>query len=221
MNDTAEFELPVHPGDSLKILRLCMHELGQYLMGRQLGAAPSCITVSFAGVSKFQGESAASVRRDIATLEDIRGNLEDRVCILMAGTLGEHLSIDSETGNLRDRLRWMHEAAVAYDQEPSSSSDKNKGEELLRTLLLIEGVGSDDEPQLDRRMQGISNRLWEQASSILARDAGSFLLVGQQMAARVRFMGLKETFASETIDDWWAAAESWPLADTAFGPHQD
>lgn len=221
MNDTDEFEIPIHSGDSLAILRLCMHELGHYLVGRKLGAVPSNVTVMFAGASKFQGISAASVRRDLVTVDDIRTYLEDRVCILMAGTLGEHLSIDPDTGDVFDRQRWRHEAATAYDREPSSASDKNKGEELLRTLLFIEGADTDDEPELERRMQAISNRIWEKAVDLLARDAGAFLSVAQEMAARVKFMGVKETFASEEIELWFASTETKPHAAAASGPQPE
>ena len=205
MKDTDDFEIPVHPDDSRNILRLCLHELGHYLVGRELGASPSDITITFTGASRFLGGSAAIMRRSLATIHEISGYLEDRVCILMAGTLCEHLSVDPVTGGVQDCQRWMRETVTAFDREPSSSSDKNKSEELLRTLLLIEVGGSDDELQLNQRMQAISDRIWEKAIGVLAPNAAAILSVGQHMAKRGRFMGVKEAFASKDLERWFTA----------------
>ena len=204
--DADKFERPVSPDDGARVLKLCMHELGHYCAGRVLGARPAGITVTFWGPERFLGNCEMSITRCLATVEEIKGYLEDRVCILMAGTLGEHLSIDPVTGLVVDRGRWMREATTAYERQPSSASDRDKGDELLRVLLFMEGGAQADEAELRLRLPTISDRIWEKAIDTLGTAVPGFLTVSMMMAGKVRFYGVEAAITAGEIEECFATA---------------
>lgn len=201
-----EFETTVGPEHRLKIQKLCMHELGHYVVGRDLGAAPTEITITFTGPGNFLGNTSMSVTRHLATVDEVRQYLEDRICILMGGTLGEHLSVDPTSKAPIDEEGWIQNAKNGYEREISSKSDKNKADELLRVLLFMDGIDeSTDHALLDGRLAAISDRIWGKTIAILSKVAPEIYDVGAMMADRVRFLGVKEHMTSAQIEGFFAA----------------
>jgi hypothetical protein len=207
LNEEDEFEMPIDPADTLKLHRLCMHELGHYVAGRHCGAKPLTISITFSGPGKYLGNCEMSVARRLEDIDAVRKYLKDRVAILIAGTLGEHLSVDMSGEVIHDEERWITSSVNAYNREESSASDKNKADELLRMLVLMDGL--DDATNctvLSERMQAISDEIWGETVELMKLIARDFYIVSGQLSARITHLGAKVVITSAEIESYFDEA---------------
>jgi hypothetical protein len=79
----------------------------------------------------------------------------------MAGTLGEHLSLTADLSEPYNKECWASCAAQNYECSESSKSDREKSDELMRTLLLMTyDEIIDDEKLLNKNISCLSEKLW-------------------------------------------------------------
>lgn len=200
MPNENDFEMPMHPNDRTDVFKLCLHELGHFLLAQQFGADVQGITIRFTDRENFLGHCAMNIVRPLAHTADIRSYLEDRVCILMAGTLAEQMTFDPITLKIDDVAAWARYACLAYERSDSSRSDRKKGEELLRVLLLMDcpPIGQDA-AELNRALTAITASLWERTIGILEERAAKMFVVADLMFDEMKFRGVSVEFPTAKL----------------------
>lgn len=202
-----EFEVRINIMDSPLIRQLCKHELGHYVVAREFGAKPASISVTFTGPNRFSGHCEISFVRQITAINDVREYLEHRVAILMAGTLGEHLTVDDSEACCLDKEVWLANATNAYNCAEGSQSDKNKADELIRMLAFMDrSIATDSKASLQDRMNEISRRIWLETANQLELISREFYAVSGLLADRVTHLDVPVVTTCAEIETFFDAA---------------
>lgn len=203
--DSDIFENKILPEFRLDIMKLCMHELGHYMAAKEFGYNIKEIKINFVNRTKYHGHCEMQFLCSLQTTESVKNYLENRVCILMAGTLGENLSLTADLSAPCDKERWASCAAHNYERSESSKSDREKSDEHIRTLLLMSyDKIIDDEELVKKDILCISKRLWHSTIEIFSGKYKIFYETAARMANKIEFSAVDVVFSREEIEGFWA-----------------
>lgn len=202
--DNDIFAIKISSEFRIDVTKLCMHELGHYMAAKELGANIKGIKINFVNRTKYHGHCEMRFLRSLQTTESVKKYLEDRICILMAGTLGEHLSLTADLSEPYNKECWASCAAQNYECSESSKSDREKSDELMRTLLLMTyDEIIDDEKLLNKNISCLSEKLWNLTIEMFSGKYKTFYETAAKMAEKIEFSAVDVIFPRDEIEDFW------------------
>ncbi|MEG3133077.1 hypothetical protein SC206_05820 [Rouxiella sp. T17] len=150
--------------------RAIYHELGHWLMGRNVGFDVGKIIIGTSHVGVY-GNSAInpSPKTKLDSTNAIYEHLFNRVCILNAGVIADilwHKKYELEIDSKNDTSFFYNNGVM----DKTAITDKGKIEELLPIMNGIVNTPAQDEKLLKKQMDAIQGKAWDSSLSFLQNN---------------------------------------------------
>jgi len=182
----------INPQDQKRIKRICNHEAGHYIAGRELSFKTHGITII---VQPFQGHSATAViepwTKDIDDFDNLRNYLERRIQVLYAGAISE--AID-ESGNYDANY------ALKEWQIGGATNDHAKIRELVQTLRNINYPKTEDQQRAQKELDFLDDDLIKKAGAIITTRLKLVQGIGDMLYQKVKLYNTKYELTEDEIN---------------------
>lgn len=177
--------------------RAMYHELGHWLMGRNVGFDVGSITIEKSNFGVYgNSEINPSPKTKLDSTNAIYEHLFNRVCILNAGVIADilwHKKYEPEIDSKNDTCFFYNNGVM----DKTAITDKGKIEELLPIMNGIVNTPAQDEKLLKEQMDAIQKQAWDTSLRFLQNNK-DLEFMGNELIKEFEKLG-KQQFTTEYL----------------------
>lgn len=173
--------------DKNRLLRICIHEAGHYILSKEFGFTTSGISVLiFHKEGHIGAASFEPLRPLIKNMQDLILYLEHRIQILYAGVLAESIDINGQYDEVYAKNEWNNEGGQI---------DHAKIRELVHTLRNIKYPHTTDSENGQQEITQIDNTLVESSGNLVTKKIKIIFQIGELLKEKVTHYGMEYTLS--------------------------
>lgn len=179
--------------DIQRIMRICNHEAGHYIVGKELNFTTHGISVS---VNPTQGHSGHAVIEpwtpNIKSLQELCFYIERRVKVLYAGAISEAMEIDGKYDSEHALREWITGGSV---------NDHAKIRELVQALRNVRYPDTTDELLIQTELTRIDEELIQSAGEIVRNRIELIHGIGDMLLQKIKLYNTKYELLETEINE--------------------
>jgi hypothetical protein len=152
-----------------RALQIAHHEMGHYVVARALGFATGGVTLTVTMDLRHQGGACITLVRPISSIEAMKGHLEARMMVLLAGAMAQTMPSKPSAAKRVDKPK----ATAILKGEQGAEQDYAKIRELQHLLRNL--VYPDTDPasgeRITAQLKAMTDRVWDRTQKIVEDQA--------------------------------------------------
>lgn len=171
--------------------KIAIHEAGHFVAAKKLGFEVGETTMCLIDIyDTYECSVLMETSQRLPDISDIDQFLEKRVQVLFAGPMAQSL-VDGK----------VDQAAVEHAMKNGEGrEDEQKAAELIHLLRNIRYTTTADDTEFRQVVMTLSQDLWEKARVLVETEYETISVLGNHLAASVKFGGETYVFSKEQLD---------------------
>lgn len=178
--------------DRERILLVCMHEVGHFVLSKVMGFETTGISVQFERYGGHLGHSGfKSWNPYMDSLIHMKSFLEKRVKILYAGVIAECIDKEGKYDSNKAKLEW---------DSGGGRDDFSRIRELVRLIRDIESPDTLDEKEVNKQLKALDDNLINETGIIVFEKIDVIREIALFLANKVKDYGINYTLTEDQLN---------------------
>lgn len=184
--------IPIRKSDHERIRRICTHETGHYVVGRELSFKTHGIEIQIQYPQGHLGQAGIDLwTPNISSLGELKDYLERRIKVLYAGAIAESFDDDANYDSEYALNEWTSGGSI---------NDYAKIRELVQVFRNISYPDTSNESKVQEELTQIADPLINETLAIVERHFESIRRISDRLFSKVEFYSGKYDLGESEID---------------------